>query len=131
MLQTTYHRGDGLGAQMYIRQSHLLEAAQLGCTYADTPLDARFAGKLAHASVASEVRAFFNLGSATANGACPADAPPQLRGGTAPGGPLRRTGRREWCESRSRDLRADPKAAARLRRAATSGAWCASAYPST
>ena len=129
VLQTTYHRGDGLGAQMYIRQSHLLEAAQLGCTYADTPLDARFAGKLAHASVASEVRAFFNLGSATANGACPADAPPQLRGGTAPGGPLRRTGRREWCESRSRDLRADPKAAARLRRAATSGAWCASAYP--
>ena len=37
-LQTTYHRGDGLGAQMYIRQSHLLEAAQLGCTWADTPL---------------------------------------------------------------------------------------------
>ena len=130
VLQTTYHRGDGLGAQMYIRQSHLLEAAQLGCTYADTPLDARFAGKLAHATVASEVRAFFNLGSATAHGACPADAPPQPREGKGLGGPQRRNGRREWCESRSRDMRADPKAAARLRRAATSGAWCASAYPS-
>ena len=123
VLQTTYHRGDGLGAQMYIRQSHLLEAAQLGCTFADTPLDARRAGKLAHATeaspiVASEVRSFFNLGSATAHGACPADAPP----------PRRRSGRREWCEH-ARDMRADPKVAARLRRAATSGAWCASEYP--
>ena len=105
VLQTTYHRGDGLGAQMYIRQSHLLEAAQLGCTYSDTSLDARFAGKLAHAAVASEVRAFFNLGSATAHGACPADAPPQRRGGshlggTPAGGTPRRTGRRDWCEAR-------------------------------
>ena len=77
VLQTTYHRGDGLGAQMYIRQSHLAEAVQLGCTFADTPLHEKGAGKLAHASIASEVRTFFNLGSATPHGACPADAPPQ------------------------------------------------------